>query len=83
MAVADLIPQMSDAELQSLHDNARRIEASSTGLKQEQASALRPLIEAELVRRDAAKPAKKTAVAKPRAKKAAVAKASVDKAAAA
>jgi len=69
MAVADLIPQMSDAELLSLHDNARRIEASATGAKQEQASALRPLIEAELVRRDAAKPVKKAAVAKPRAKK--------------
>ena len=82
MAVADLIPQMSDAELLSLHDNARRIEASSTGLKQEQASALRPLIEAELVRRDAAKPAKK-APAKPRVKKAVVAKVAVDKAAAA
>ncbi len=75
MAVADLIPQMSDAELQSLHDNARRIEASTTGLKQAQASELRPLIEAELVRREAAKPAKKVAVAKPRVKKAAVAKA--------
>ena len=70
MAIADLIPQMSDAELQSLYDNARRIEASTTGPKQMQASELRPLIEAELVRRDAAKPAKKAAVAKPRAKKA-------------
>ncbi len=69
MAVADLIPQMSDAELQSLYDNARRIEASTTGLKQTQASELRPLIEAELVRREAAKPVKKTAVAKPRVKK--------------
>ena len=75
MAVADLIPQMSDAELQSLYDNARRIEASTTGQKQVQASEMRPLIEAELVRRDAAKPAKKAPVAKPRAKKAAVAKA--------
>jgi hypothetical protein len=69
MAVADLIPQMSDAELQSLHDNARRIEASATGLKQTQASELRPLIEAELVRREASKPVKKTAIAKPRVKK--------------
>jgi ElaB/YqjD/DUF883 family membrane-anchored ribosome-binding protein len=68
MAIADMIPQMNDADLASLHDNARRIEASSTGLKQEQASQLRPLIEAELVRRESAKPAKKT-VAKPRAKK--------------
>jgi hypothetical protein len=68
MAVADLIPQMSDAELSSLHDNARRIEASSTGAKQEQASMLRPLIEAELVRREASKPVKKV-TAKPRAKK--------------
>ena len=75
MAVADLIPQMSDAELQSLHDNARRIEASSSGLKQEQASAMRPLIEAELVRREASKPVKKTVAAKPRAKKAVAAKA--------
>ena len=73
MAVADLIPQMSDAELLSLHANARRIEAASTGLKQEQASQLRPLIEAELVRREAAKPPKK-APAKPRAKKVVVAK---------
>jgi hypothetical protein len=75
MAVADLIPQMSDAELQSLHDNARRIEATTTGQKQVQASELRPLIEAELVRREAAKPPKKAAVAKPRVKKVAVAKA--------
>ena len=75
MAVADLIPQMSDAELQSLHDNARRIEATSTGQKQVQASELRPLIEAELVRREAAKPVKKAAVAKPRVKKVVAAKA--------
>jgi hypothetical protein len=68
MAVADLIPQMSDAELLSLHSNARRIEATSTGLKQEQASQLRPLIEAELVKREASKPAKKP-VAKLRAKR--------------
>jgi hypothetical protein len=74
MAVADLIPQMSDAELLSLHTNARRIEATSTGLKQEQASQLRPLIEAELVKREAAKPAKK-APAKPRVKKPLTAKA--------
>jgi hypothetical protein len=73
MAVADLIPQMSDAELASLYENARRIEASSSGLKQEQAAQLRPLIEAELVKRDAAKPPKKVVkkVTKPKAQKAA------------
>ncbi len=58
MAVADLIPQMSDAELSSLHENARRIEASATGAKKEQAALLRPLVEAELVRRQSAKPQK-------------------------
>jgi hypothetical protein len=58
MAVADLIPHMSDAELTSLHNNARRIEASASGAKKDQAVQLRPLIEAELVRREAAKPVK-------------------------
>jgi hypothetical protein len=71
MAVADLIPQMNDAELSSLHENARRIEASASGAKKEQAAQLRPLIEAELVRREGARPvktpAKRVVKAKPRA----------------
>ncbi len=58
MAVADLIPSMSDAELTSLSENALRIEASASGAKKEQALQLRPLIDAELSRRAAARPPK-------------------------
>ena len=61
MAIEDLIPSMDDAGLANLRDNARRLKASNDGRQQEQASLLLPLIEAELAKRLAAKPPKKTA----------------------
>jgi hypothetical protein len=61
MAIADLIPNMDDAGLANLRDNARRLKASNDGRQQEQAALLLPLIEAELTERQARKPPKKTA----------------------
>lgn len=74
MSVADLIPRLSNEELSSLHDNARRLEITGSGIKKEQATQMRPLIEAELARRAAALPVKPIAVRAPRAKKAAAPK---------
>jgi ABC-type transporter MlaC component len=61
MAIADMIPGMDKASLSNLRDNARRLKASNDTRQQEQASALLPLIEAELAAREALKPPKKTA----------------------
>jgi hypothetical protein len=73
MAIADMIPDMDDAQLSNLDKNARRLEGEG-GAKQEQAAALRPLIDAELERRAALKPANKAPVRKAPAKKTAKAK---------
>lgn len=70
MAIADMIPTMSDIDLASLRVNAGRIEATAEGVKRQAAVDLIPLIEAEQAARLAAKPPKKPrAPAKPRVKK--------------
>jgi hypothetical protein len=51
MAVADMIPQLSDAELASLKSNAVRQEASAEGARKAAAAELLPLIEAEIAAR--------------------------------
>jgi hypothetical protein len=61
MAIADMIPGMDAASLANLRANALRLKASNDGRQQEQASALLPLIEAELAAREALKPPKKSA----------------------
>ncbi|HTK34001.1 MAG TPA: hypothetical protein VL358_01785 [Caulobacteraceae bacterium] len=61
MAIADMIPDMDAASLANLRANALRLKASNDGRQQEQASALLPLIEAELAAREALKPPKKSA----------------------
>jgi hypothetical protein len=64
MALADMIPTLTDAALASLRVNAQRLEAAG-GRQQQQAIEALPLIEAELAVRLARKPPKKAA--KPRA----------------
>lgn len=71
MAVADMIPSISDKELETLRENALRW--SQTGAAKQKAAAdeLLPLIEAERAARAAARPppasrARKGAVKKPK-----------------
>lgn len=75
MTLADMIPQMSAADLGSLHANARRL-SDSPGPQQAAAVALLPALEQEVAAREAATPAKLLkvpAVRKSRAKKVPVA----------
>ena len=51
MAMADLIPTLDDEGLANLRANAQRLETSSVARQAEQASALLPLIDAELAER--------------------------------
>jgi hypothetical protein len=55
MTVAERIPHLDDAELANLHANALRMQGDD-GRRGEQATALIPLIEAELAERVAKKP---------------------------
>jgi hypothetical protein len=64
MAIADMIPGLDKVGLANLRNNALRLQASSDVRQQEQASAILPLIEAELAAREALKPPKKTPVRK-------------------
>lgn len=75
MAVADMIPTMSDKELDVLRENALRWSKDGAPKQRTAADELLPLIEAERAAREAAKPppaprARKTAVKKKAAKKA-------------
>lgn len=67
------VPQMSDDALSTLLSNARRLIDSGSKLQQNSATALIPVLEAELAARDAVKAeaaaAKKAAARKPSAKK--------------
>ncbi|MBP7650927.1 MAG: hypothetical protein KBF34_11635 [Phenylobacterium sp.] len=67
MSMADLIPTLDDEGLANLRANAQRLEGSGVARQAEQASALLPLIEAELAERLSRVPPK--APPKPRAKK--------------
>ena len=57
MALADMLPTFDDAALLSLRANAVRLSAEA-GAKHDAASALLPLIDAEIAERDAKKPPK-------------------------
>lgn len=67
MSMADLIPTLDDEGLANLRANAQRLENSDVARQAEQASALLPLIDAELAERLARLPPK--APSKARAKK--------------
>lgn len=67
MSMADLIPTLDDEGLANLRANAQRLENSDVARQAEQASALLPLIDAELAERLSRVPPK--APPKPRAKK--------------
>lgn len=67
MSMADLIPTLDDEGLANLRANAQRLESSEVARQAEQASALLPLIDAELAERLSRVPPK--APPKPRAKK--------------
>ena len=69
------LPEMEDAALAVLHENAERLERTGTKSQQAAASALMPAIEAELATRREAKLARaKEAAAAKRATKAAAPK---------
>ena len=66
MAIDERIPDYSDKELGSLHDNVRRLALSGSTAQRAEAERLMPLIDAELAARKAkapvrAPPARKTA----------------------
>lgn len=67
MSMAGLIPTLDDEGLANLRANAQRLESSDVARQAEQASALLPLIDAELAERLSRVPPK--APPKPRAKK--------------
>ncbi len=72
MTIADKLPTISDKEIETLRDNALRLQASGDAKQKSAASDLLPLIEAELSERAARKPppvAKTRAPAKKAAKK--------------
>ena len=70
MSMADRLPTMSDADLASLHANAKRLETTAaTPGQQKAAGEMLPLVEAELAAREAKKPPKPAP--KPRKKAAA------------
>jgi hypothetical protein len=73
MALVDMIPGMTDADLKTLRANAERLVEHGAPAQQAAAAEILPVIAAETATRAAAAPAKKTpvrkAAAKPRAKK--------------
>lgn len=62
MAIADMIPQLTDVELVNLQNNARRLGQSGTPAQIAAAADLTPLIEAEMAARVARAPPKVKAV---------------------
>src|SRR5947207_3371681 len=64
MPAADLIPEMTDADLARFHANTARVHAQGVGPRFDQAAALMPVLEAELAARAARKPATKLSKAK-------------------
>jgi hypothetical protein len=49
------IPEMTDAQLSALADNAHRLQASGTATQKSSAAALLPIVDAEMTRRAAEK----------------------------
>lgn len=74
MTMIDRIPGLTDADLATLHGNARRLEMSSDVGRSKAAVDMLPVIEAELAQREAAKPKKAPPKRKPAAPKVAKAK---------
>ena len=69
MTIADKLPTISDKEIDTLRDNALRLQSSGDAKQRAAADALLPLIEAERAERQARKPppaarARKTAAPK-------------------
>ncbi len=60
MAIADRIPDLSDRELESLHANAVRLQASGSPAQRQQAEELLPLLGAALEERRVARAAANT-----------------------
>ena len=74
LAIADLIPSLTDVELVNLKNNARRLSESGTPAQMSAAVEITPLIEAEMAERIARKPPK----AKPVRRKKAVVEAETE-----
>lgn len=89
MAIEDRIPQLTDKELDNLHDNAVRLASSGTAAQKAEATRLLPIIDAAVEDRRAArtvelaekKKARQVTMAEARAKKKASRKAEADAAA--
>ena len=58
LAIADLIPSLTDVELANLKNNAIRLSESGTPAQMASAAEITPLIEAEMAERIARKPPK-------------------------
>jgi hypothetical protein len=58
LAIADLIPSLTDVELVNLKNNALRLSESGTPAQMAAAVEITPLVEAEMAERIARKPAK-------------------------
>ena len=67
MAIADMLPTMSDAALTSLKANALRLQDEAESARQKQAVLLLPLIEAEMADRESKKPPKPARVVRKKA----------------
>jgi hypothetical protein len=69
VAISDRIPDLSDKELENLHANAIRLQASGTSAQREQAAALLPLIDAAREERRLARAAAQTGTRRVTAKR--------------
>lgn len=69
MALADMIPTMSDPDLKTLRANAARLQEHGAAQQQTAASDILPIIDAEIAERIARNPKPVKAPPKPRAKK--------------
>lgn len=72
MAIDERIPDYSDKELGSLHDNVQRLAQTGSTAQRAEAERLMPLIDAELAARKARAPVKKPPVRKAAKNKAAM-----------
>lgn len=69
MALADMIPTMSDPDLKALRVNAARLSEHGAAQQQTAATDILPVIDAEMADRAARNPKPVKAAPKPRAKK--------------
>jgi hypothetical protein len=72
MTIGDRIPDLSDKELEHLHANAVRLQASGSAIQRQQAEELLPLLGAALEQRRLARVSAQTEARRANAKKKAI-----------